>query len=105
MDNGGWSGGRELMGVGCGYIARAGGVPAAVVLPGDLVTNCTASAVFAVTAVEPGGVAVLVAAGMTAGDSWRTGQYRVHLTHLQHAPQQEFSDLFAGLRTDPGGSR
>lgn len=93
----GWVG-LTMLGQGCSYIEAAGASTAATVLPGDLVTNCTASAVWLVQHVEHGGVAVLVAAGLTLGDSWKAGQvYRVHVSHMQHAPQHPRDTLFADL--------
>jgi hypothetical protein len=96
-----------MLGQGCSYIEAADASPAALVLPGDLVTNCTASAVWLVQHVERGGVAVLVAAGLTLGDSWKAGRvYRVHVSHLQHAPQHVRDSLFEDLgsvRAGPHG--
>lgn len=93
----GWAG-SSLLERGCSYIGATHVGAATVVLPGDLVTNCRASAVWLVQHVEHGDVAVLVAAGMTAGDSWKAGQvYRVHVSHLQHAPQHSRDTLFADL--------
>lgn len=111
----GWVG-STMLGQGCSYIEAAGASTAATVLPGDLVTNCTASAVWLVQHVEHSGVAVLVAAGLTLGDSGKAGQvYRVHVSHLQHAPQHAHNTLFADLAEplglaatacdEPGGAR
>ena len=95
-----------MLGQGCSYIEATDAGATTVVLPGDLVTNCTASAVWLVQQVEHGDVAVLVAAGMTPGDSWKVGRiYRVHVSHLQHAPQHARDTLFADLGVgSPWGS-
>lgn len=93
----GWVG-TAMLGRSCGYLKHAGRGHVSAVLPGDLVTMCTASAVWRVLRLELGGVAVLAAAGMTPGDGWRAGrEYRVHVAHLEYASQHDAADLFATL--------
>lgn len=93
----GWTG-LTMLSARCPYIESAGGHAASTVLPGDLVTNCTASMVWRVQYLERANVAVLIAAGMTPGDRWKAGHcYRVHVSHLQHAPQHTHDSLFAEL--------